>query len=82
VIRSLAPETPLLRNTHRNAGFFVLLAPDVPAILLEMGFLTNAADERRLNDAKARTALARALGEAVDAFFAVRQTVASAAPEG
>src|SRR5690606_1208385 len=32
---------PVLRNTHRSAGFYVLLAPDVPAVLLELGFLTN-----------------------------------------
>ncbi|OYW83890.1 MAG: hypothetical protein B7Z22_11765, partial [Hyphomonas sp. 32-62-5] len=29
---------PVLRNTHRSAGFYVLLAPDVPAVLLELGF--------------------------------------------
>src|SRR6185503_16515040 len=30
---------PLLRRSHRDAGFEVLLAPDVPAVLLEMGFV-------------------------------------------
>jgi N-acetylmuramoyl-L-alanine amidase len=37
--------TPLLRRSHRDAGFMVLLAPDVPAVLLEMGFITNRDDE-------------------------------------
>ena len=34
---------PLLRRSHREAGLAVLLAPDVPAVLLEMGFITNPA---------------------------------------
>ncbi len=36
---------PALENTLRKRGFYVLLNPDVPAVLLEMGFITNAADE-------------------------------------
>ena len=38
-------QAPLLRRSHRDAGFMVLLAPDVPAVLLEMGFVTNPEDE-------------------------------------
>jgi N-acetylmuramoyl-L-alanine amidase len=34
-------KAPLLRRSQRDAGFMVLLAPDVPAVLLEMGFLTE-----------------------------------------
>lgn len=60
---------PELRNSHRNAGFFVLLAPDVPAVLLEMGFLTNREDERLLSSARHRASLIRAVADSVDAFF-------------
>jgi N-acetylmuramoyl-L-alanine amidase len=70
LIESLSPVTPLLRNTHRSAGFFVLLAPDVPAILLEMGFLTNLEDERRLGDPRERARLMQAVAHAVEAHFA------------
>ncbi len=70
VIPRLGQVTPLLRNTHRSAGFFVLLTPDVPAVLIETGFLSNAADERRLADPRARRAMAGAMAEAVDAYFA------------
>ena len=42
-------------RSHRDAGFVVLLAPDVPAVLLEMGFITNADDERLLNDPAERS---------------------------
>lgn len=69
-IRELGSVSPLLRNTHRNAGFFVLLAPDVPAVLIETGFLSNVQDERRLADPRAREAMAGAMANAVDAYFA------------
>lgn len=63
---------PLLANTHRNAGYFVLLAPDVPAVLLEMGFLTNGMDERRLADPRERGRIAGSLKQSVDHYFAAR----------
>ena len=69
VIQRLAAVTRLERNTHRSAGFFVLLSPDVPAVLIETGFLSNREDERRLADPVARQAMARAMAEAVDAYF-------------
>jgi N-acetylmuramoyl-L-alanine amidase len=78
VIPRLGQVTPLLRNTHRNAGFFVLLAPDVPAVLIETGFLSNVADERRLADPRNREQMAEAMAGAVDAYFAAPQMYASA----
>jgi len=78
VIPCLGQVAPLLRNTHRNANFFVLLAPDVPAVLIETGFLSNVTDERRLSDPRARQAMAEAMAQAVDAFFAAPTLHASA----
>jgi N-acetylmuramoyl-L-alanine amidase len=69
VIGRLGQVSPLLRNTHRNAGFFVLLAPDGPAVLIETGFLSNAADERRLNSRREREAIAGAVSGAIDSYF-------------
>ncbi len=60
---------PLLRRSHRDAGLAVLLAPDVPAVLLEMGFITNPEDERLLNDNRARRRLMRAVAEGIDRYF-------------
>lgn len=60
---------PLLRRSHRDAGLAVLLAPDVPAILLEMGFITNPEDERVLNDERARRRLMRSVAEGIDRYF-------------
>jgi len=60
---------PMLRRSHRDAGLAVLLAPDVPAVLLEMGFITNPEDERMLNDSRARRRLMRAVAEGIDRYF-------------
>ena len=78
VIPKLSQVAPLVRNTHRSAGFFVLLAPDVPAVLIETGFLSNATDERRLADPRARERMAEAMAQAVDAYFAAPAMYAAA----
>lgn len=79
LIPRLGQVAPLLSNTHRNAGFFVLLAPDVPAVLIETGFLSNAADERRLADPRARQRMADAMATAVDSYFSGSQLYAARA---
>ncbi len=68
----------LLPRSHRDAGYFVLLAPDVPAALLEMGFVTNPEDEARLAESRARGRMMDAVAEAIDAYFDTsRQPVTS-----
>ena len=64
---------PILRNTHREGNFFVLLAPDVPAVLLEMGFLTNKADAQRLKSAAGQRKAMHAVATAIDAYFQQRE---------
>ena len=59
----------LLRRSHRDANFMVLLAPDVPAVLLEMGFITNPTDQERLASPDQRKVLASAITEAIDNYF-------------
>lgn len=60
----------LLPRTHRQAGFAVLTSPDIPAALVELGYLSNAQDEKLLTVRQHQTALARALRASVDAHFA------------
>jgi N-acetylmuramoyl-L-alanine amidase len=62
--------TTLLRRSHRDANLMVLLAPDVPAVLMEMGFMTNPDDEQALADAEHRERVMNAVGDAIDAYFA------------
>jgi N-acetylmuramoyl-L-alanine amidase len=69
LLDNIADDTLLLNRSHRDAGFAVLLAPDVPAVLLEMGFITNPQDERALSDPKQRARLVGGIAEAVDAYF-------------
>lgn len=70
LLNTISDKTELLRRSHRDAGFMVLLAPEVPAVLLEMGFITNAQDERNLADPDRRKALMAAVGDAIDTYFA------------
>ena len=56
--------TQTLRISNRGvkqAGFYVLGGAAMPAILLEIGFVTNPKEERRLKDTKCRDEIARAI---------------------
>jgi N-acetylmuramoyl-L-alanine amidase len=66
---SVGEETTLLRRSHRDAGFIVLLAPDVPAVLLEMGFITNPDDEAFLTTKSSRARLVSAVADSIEAYF-------------
>ncbi len=65
----------LLRNTHRFAGFAVLKAPDVPSVLVELGYLSNRRDEKRLLSSAHRVRVADAIISAIDAYFARRRAL-------
>lgn len=56
----------------RSAGFAVLKAPDVPSVLLEMGYLSNPREERDLRDPRYRARLMTAVKRAIDLYFAER----------
>lgn len=69
LLESIDGRAVLLRRSHRDAGFVVLLAPDVPAVLLEMGFMTNREDEAALSDPVKRRRLMDGVGDAIDRWF-------------
>ncbi|MEQ8665929.1 MAG: N-acetylmuramoyl-L-alanine amidase [Rhodospirillales bacterium] len=62
--------TNVLRKTHRFAGFAVLKAPDVPSVLVELGFLSNSTDEKNLQSRAFRRKFAEAALRALDSYFA------------
>jgi hypothetical protein len=66
-----------VRRSHRDAGLAVLLAPDVPAVLLEMGFITNPDDQALLADPASRGRLVGAVASAIEAYFRNDVQVAS-----
>ncbi|MEI9963581.1 MAG: N-acetylmuramoyl-L-alanine amidase [Caulobacteraceae bacterium] len=77
LIEHISDETPMLQHGHRDAGYMVLLAPDVPAVLLEMGFITNQQDEAGLRSPVHRTRMMDSVGDAIDSYFNEQRRYAS-----
>ena len=69
LVQEMARSVKLVKNTHRFAGFAVLKAPDVPAVLLEMGYLSNRTEEANLKTQSYRRKLAEAAARAIDKYF-------------
>lgn len=80
VVSSLKGEVELINNPHRFAGFRVLRAPDVPSILLELGYLSNPQDEALLKNDSWRDNVAEKLAEAVEAYAKMVRSTAQVAP--
>ncbi|MBT5414433.1 MAG: N-acetylmuramoyl-L-alanine amidase [Rhodospirillaceae bacterium] len=70
LIGELRRATGTLQKSHRFAGFAVLKAPDVPSVLLEMGYLSNPTEEKNLKSKAHRRKLAVAIVQAIDRYFA------------
>ena len=70
VVKRLGSATRLTRVPHRQAGFRVLKAPDIPSILLELGYISNQHDEALLLSNKWRNKVSDALVKAVGQYFA------------
>jgi N-acetylmuramoyl-L-alanine amidase len=69
LVSHVSEQTLMLQHSHRDAGYVVLLAPDVPAVLLEMGFITNPDDAETLRDPIQRERLMASVGDAIDDYF-------------
>ncbi len=68
LVDELSAAVELINNPHRFAGFRVLKAPDVPSVLVELGYLSNPKDEAQLRDPDWR-------GKAADAHISGRCAV-------
>ena len=68
VINSFEGQVKLIKNPLRHAGFRVLQAPDVPSVLVEMGYLSNREDEKLLNDEEWRENTAQLLAQSVENY--------------
>jgi N-acetylmuramoyl-L-alanine amidase len=73
LVNRLKGTTPLLNNSHRRGNFKVLLAPDVPAVLLELAFISNAKDEANLKSEAWRKRTMASVASAIDAYFEERR---------
>ena len=82
--RSLANEmkraTRLRTHPLRAAGFRVLKAPDVPSVLLELGYVSNPSDLKLLLTESWRTRVTDAVVAAINTYFATRIAGTAALP--
>jgi N-acetylmuramoyl-L-alanine amidase len=79
-ITELSRATDILpRRPHRSEAFVVLKAPDVPAVLIELGYLSNTSDASQMKSDAWRGRVATAIAAAVDRQFAAPAAVEPAA---
>lgn len=71
LVDELTETVGMINNPHRSAGFRVLKAPDVPSVLVELGYLSNPKDEAQLRSPEWR-------GKAVDSIMAAIEEFSSA----
>ncbi len=64
----------LLKNTHRAADFAVLKAPDVASVLIELGYLSNPSDQKRLVSDQYQRKIASLIVSAIDDYFEMTKT--------
>ena len=69
ILLNIKDAGPLTSSSHRRAGFFVLLSPTVPAVLLEMGFITDPDDEARLTNPDFRNRQMSGVAKAIKDYF-------------
>lgn len=70
--REASPFFPFRPDYHRFASLVVLKAPDVPSILFETGYLTNATDTAYIDSAEGRRQIALGMKSAIETHFARR----------
>lgn len=73
VVQMREGEIRLINNPKRSAGFRVLRAPDVPSVLLEMGYISNKDEERQLLTAEWQQKLAGIVAGAIGDFAGERR---------
>jgi N-acetylmuramoyl-L-alanine amidase len=67
------------KNPLKSAGFRVLKAPDVPSVLVELGYVSNKGDLEHLVSESWRSKTVAAMGQAIDVFLAKRLATAGSA---
>lgn len=69
LITEMEQVTLMRTRPHRYAGFHVLRAPDIPSILVELGYLSTPADEKLLTSPQWRSKVASSMVQAIHGFF-------------
>lgn len=71
--------TRMYKHPLKSAGFRVLKAPDVPSVLVELGYVSNKSDLEHLVSENWRSKTVGSMAQAIDAFFAKRLATAGPA---
>jgi N-acetylmuramoyl-L-alanine amidase len=80
LVTELKSVARLHKNPLKSAGFKVLRAPDVPSVLVELGYVSNKEDLKQLMSGAWRGRTTQSIVQAVDTFFSTRMAGAPAAP--
>jgi N-acetylmuramoyl-L-alanine amidase len=70
--------TRLHKSPVKSAGFRVLRAPDVPSVLLELGYVSNRQDLQSLLSETWRNRTAETIAKAIETYFATHMAGARA----
>lgn len=71
IVKAAGAKLRLLDNPRRSANFAVLKVPDVPAVLIETGFLSNLSDEKLLTSDTSRARIATVLADAFSSAMGI-----------
>jgi N-acetylmuramoyl-L-alanine amidase len=69
----------MYKHPLKSAGFKVLKAPDVPSVLVELGYVSNKGDLEHLVSENWRSKTVGSIAQAIDSFFAKRLATAGPA---
>jgi N-acetylmuramoyl-L-alanine amidase len=72
LIGAMKPSARLHQNPLKSAGFVVLKAPDIPSVLVELGYVTTKSDLQSLMAQEWRERTADSIAHAIDTFFTTR----------
>ena len=72
LLDNLKGKIPLSKDPQRSAAFKVLKQAETPAVLIELGYMSNADDLARLSKPEWQRQLAGAIASSVEAYFAQR----------
>ena len=80
VVDELKSAARIHKHPLKSAGFKVLTAPDVPSVLIELGYMSTKDDLKQLNSPAWRARTAQGVVKAVEAFFTPRVAGAGGGP--
>ena len=74
LMQELNGATRMVKRRPAQASFVVLQSPEIPSVLVELGYLSNPFDESALADDAHVARLAAAIARAIDGYFGVESS--------